>query len=312
MNSIGQLDLISLFFLLGILAGFFRSDLKFSEGVSTFMSIFLLTALGLKGGYEVQKTAELSGLVMAVSIGWMSCLIIPVVIYFLLKNSLGAANAAALGASYGSVSAVTFVAGQSFLHASSIDFSGHMVAVMALMEIPAIVVALILVLKHGGGKASRSAMIKAFTGKSVILLLGGFFIGLLMNEMTWNSLKPVFVDSFKGILAIFLMDLGVSAQKQFKDVWKYKWQALLIGIALPVLMGTLGLFVAKLAGLSLGDTVLLATLVGSASYIAAPAAIRSAVPDANPALYVALPLGLTFPFNVFFGIHFYHFVASSF
>jgi uncharacterized protein len=305
-----QMDLISLFFLLGIIAGVARSDLKFSEGVSGFLSIFLLLSLGLKGGYEVQNSADVQSLIAALGLGFISCLFIPKVIFVLFRKKMSIANAAALAAGYGSVSAVTFVTAQSYLSAQGVSFSGHMVAVMAFMEIPAIVVALFLVMSQQSEVTSRGALRRAVTGKSVFLLLGGFALGMVLNESTWISLKPIFSDSFKGILALFLIDLGMAAQKQFREVYQSFTRALCVGLLLPLTFGTLGLLFAHQMHLSQGDSVLMAVLIGSASYIAAPAAIRASLPHANPALYIALPLGLTFPFNIFLGIPYYFTLAQ--
>lgn len=302
-----QMDLIVLFFLLGMLASWMGSDLEVPENVSKFLSIYLLMSLGLKGGHEIRAATDLSGLGPALAVGLASCAVIPAYLIFVLKKVLGPADAAALGASYGSVSAVTFIAARGLLENQNIPFNGYMVAVMAIMEIPAIVVALYLYGLYSRDRNAKEISLgkSVFTAKSVVLLLGGVVIGYLMNEPSYQSLKPVVSDAFKGLLAIFLLDLGVVAQRQLRSAWKFKTWALVIGCLVPIVHGTVGLICASALGLQPGDQVLIAVLIGSASYIAAPTAVRSSIPKANASLYVALPLAMTFPINVVLGIPYY-------
>lgn len=299
-------DLIILFFALGAFASWIKSDLEVPEAASKFLSIFLLLALGLKGGHEVRFAESLSGLLPSLTLGILSCVLLPLVMVALMRKQLGIANASALAASYGSVSAVTFIAAQGMLENEGIGFSGYMVAVMALMEIPAILVAVYFYQRFSNGKDSKGPIfLKILSAKSVLLLLGGFFIGLAMNEKSWEGISPVIQGSFKGVLAFFLLDLGVIAQKQIREAWKFKTVVLPLAILFPIAFGTLALSIGHMLGIAQGDLVLLATLVGSASYIAAPAAMRSSIPSANPSLYLALPLALTFPMNLLFGIPLY-------
>lgn len=305
-GQLANIDLVILFFFLGMIGSWARSDLEIPEPVSKFLSIFLLLSLGLKGGHEVRATENLSGFGFTLAIGLLACLVIPLYLFHWLKRNIGPANAAALAASYGSVSAVTFIAAQGYLTNEGTLFSGYMVAVMALMEMPAIIVALLVYREANGAATAKGGLDwSVFSAKSVVLLGGGFLIGLLMNEPSWNSIAPVVKDSFKGFLAFFLLDLGVQAYRQLHRAWQFKWRALLLGIGLPLLHGSLTLLVARLIGINPGDSILIASLVGSASYIAAPAAVRQSIPDANPGLYVSLPLALTFPMNVLFGIPLY-------
>ncbi len=305
--SFANFDLIILFFALGAFASWVKSDLEIPESVSKFLSIFLLLSLGLKGGHEVSSAESLGGFLPALSIGLISCLTIPVVLVVALRSRLGIPNASALAASYGSVSAVTFVTAQSILEKEGISASGFMVAVMALMEIPAILVAVFFYQKFSKKESdqNRSAWTSIFSAKSVVLLLGGFLIGLLMNDVSWKGIAPVVQGSFKGVLAFFLLDLGFVAQKQLKQAWKFKFTALVVAIVFPLFFGFLTLVASVWAGVSQGDQILLAVLVGSASYIAAPASVRSSIREANPSLYLALPLALTFPMNLIFGIPLY-------
>jgi len=307
MSHLANFDLIILFFILGAFASWIRSDLEVPDSVSKFLSIFLLLSLGLKGGHEVRVAENLFGFLPTLSIGLISCFALPVVLFFALKNRLGIANASALSASYGSVSAVTFITAQGILENEGISFSGYMVAVMALMEIPAILIGVFLYQKFSSAShiGNRSLLKSILSTKSVVLLLGGFFIGVSMNEGSWGGIAPVVQDCFKGVLAFFLLDLGIIAQRQLREAWKSKAIASPIAIFTPLIFGSIALVAGHFLGLSQGDQILLGVLVGSASYIAAPAANRSSIPEANPSLYLALPLALTFPMNLVVGIPLY-------
>lgn len=307
MSHLANFDLIILFFVLGAFASWVKSDLEIPESVSKFLSIFLLLSLGLKGGHEVRIAENLAGFYPALSIGMISCLVLPVLLVFTFRNRLGLANACAVSAAYGSVSAVTFVAATGILENETIGFSGYMVAIMALMEIPAILLAVYFYQKFAGeSRFLHQSLFKSiFSAKSVVLLLGGFAIGLAMNQSSWSSLSPVVQGCFKGVLAFFLLDLGLVAQKQLREAWSFKTIAIPIAVLGPLLFGGSALVLASWAKITQGDQILLAVLVGSASYIAAPAAVRSSIPKANPSLYLAMPLALTFPMNLVFGIPFY-------
>lgn len=306
MNHLANFDLIILFFILGVFASWIKSDLQIPDSVSKFLSIFLLLSLGLKGGHEVRFAENLTGFFPSLTLGLISCLAVPVALFLAIKNRLGVANASALSASYGSVSAVTFITAQGILENDGLIFSGYMVAVMALMEIPAILIGVYLYQKFAkNADTTRSIFSTIFSAKSVVLLLGGFIIGLSMNDKSWVGISPVVQGAFKGVLAFFLLDLGIVAQKQLREAWKFKFLSFPIAVMFPLACGTLALLAGHWLGIMRGDLVLLATLVGSASYIAAPAAMRSSIPSANPSLYLALPLALTFPMNLIFGIPFY-------
>ncbi|MFP5520421.1 MAG: sodium-dependent bicarbonate transport family permease, partial [Bdellovibrionia bacterium] len=271
-----------------------------------FLSIYLLLAIGLKGGYQVQTADSLNGFASTLLLGLISCIIIPLIIFHFFKKQLGVINSSALGACLGSVSAVTFVTAQGALGNSSLESSGFMVAVMALMEIPAVIIALYLFQRDNQNTVSVWQPLKgALTNKSVILLVSGFLVGMVLNEKTWVDFEPFTLGIFKGMLGLFLLDLGVGAQEKFSDAIKFKMTSLLTGIILPLAFGTLFAFLGSAAGLRDGDAFLLAVLTGSASYIAAPAAIRAVAPTANTALYVGIPLGITFPFNILIGIPYY-------
>lgn len=305
MTALTSFDPIFLFFFLGMLGAWIRSDLEISPAVSKFLSVFLLLSLGLKGGHEVALTSDPQGFYLVCLIGLSSCVGIPLYLFPMLRRKLGDSNAAALAACYGSVSAVTYVAAQEYLTSHGIAYSGFMVALMALMEIPAILIALYLrslsLPKESDSKNSPSL----FAAKSVLLLLGGFFIGFVMNDSSWKDIAPAVQGNFKGVLIFFLIDLGLAAQPRLKEAWRHRWTAILCGCLLPLAHGVAIILIASACGVSPGNQILLAVLAGSASYIAAPAAIRATVPEANPSLYVALPLALTFPMNVIFGIPLY-------
>lgn len=312
MFDLAKIDLIPLFFFLGMIAAWLKSDLEIPEPISKFLSIYLLLSLGLKGGQEVAKAVSPAALLVSVLLGLLFCWLISKTFFAALKRPLGAANAAGLAASFGSVSAVTYIAAEALLTNLKISFSGHMVAVMAIMEVPAIILALYYFRRSfdSTGVQLPSFQGGLFSAKSVVLLLGGFVIGSVMPPASFEQIAPVFKDPFKGVLAFFLLDLGILAQRQLHSAWAYKAKALVVGIMGPLVFGTMMSLVATASGLERGDVFLLSVLAGSASYIAAPAAIRSSIPGANPSLYVALPLGLTFPFNLTLGLPYYFWLSG--
>lgn len=310
MSLLSSFDFIILFFILGLVASWLKSDLEVPPQISQFLSIFILLSLGLKGGHEVKVAENLSNFLPTLLIGLGTCIAIPLVIFFSFRKNLGQANAAALAASYGSVSAVTFVTANAILENIGMSSSGYMVAIMALMEVPAIIIGIYLYQKFDNTHSSKNQnLLKSiFTTKSVILLLGGFVIGLIMNDISWKGIAPVVKDCLKGLLGIFLLDLGIQAQKQLRDASKHKFVALIIALFIPIIFGSIALIFAHLLGLASGDKILISVLAGSASYIAAPASIKSTIPTANLSLYLALPLAMTFPMNLIFGVHFYIFL----
>lgn len=304
---------IILFFALGVFAALIKSDLEIPEQISKALSIFLLLSIGLKGGHELSSTDNLSGFLPVIFVGLGSCILIPIFFFIIFKNLIGKNNAGALAACYGSVSAVTFITAQSVLESQNLQYSGFMVATMALMEIPAILIGIYLYQKSNHDQKTENGFLlfrSVVTTKSVVLLLGGFVIGLCMDADSWAGISTMIQGCFKGVLCFFLIDLGMLAQRQFKDILKYKISVLVIALIMPIVFGSVALFFGHILGLSAGNQVLLSVLVGSASYIAAPAAIKSSIPNANPGLYLGLPLALTFPMNLLFGIHFYIYLAQ--
>lgn len=296
-------------FVLGGIAVAVRSDLKFPQELYTGLSIFLLLAIGLKGGHELAN-APLAAVVWPAVATLAAGVMIPVVAYFVLKRlgRFSVADAAALAAHYGSVSAVTFAATLTFLDAKGEPYEGFLPALVALMEVPAIVIALLLARLNtpgagaDGGRVWGRLLHEVFAGRSIVLLLGGLAIGYVSTDANFDRVAPVFVNLFFGALVLFLLDMGMVAAKRLREVGQAG--AFLIGFALlmPVLNGAGGVLLGQWSGLGVGGSTVFGVLCASASYIAAPAAVRVALPEANPAYYLTASIGLTFPFNLTLGI----------
>lgn len=313
-----------LFFFLGLLAIAVKSDLEIPNQIGKFLSIYLLFDIGVKGGEELFHSG-LSFLVIKVII---ACLIlsftIPFLVYKILRIKLDVYNAGAIAATYGSISAVTFATSISFLESSKVSFGGYMVAGMALMESPAIIAGLILVgigvknsLKKEEGTSSNNRSIKSilheavFNG-SVFLLVGSLIIGILSGKAGEEELRPFVNDIFKGMLSLYMLDMGLLAGKRLGELKKSGPFLILFALIYPVVFSVLGMVVAYLIGLDRGDALLLTVLTASASYIAVPAAMRIAVPKANMSLLLPMSLGITFTFNVTLGIPFYFSIITKF
>jgi hypothetical protein len=300
-----------LFFFLGMLAVFFKSDLEIPQPLPKLFSLYLLMAIGFKGGYELAKSGINNQIALTLIASVVMACIVPIYTFFILKIKLDSANAAAIAAAYGSISAVTFITASSFLEKLHISYGGHMVAALALMESPAIVVGLILVrvFKEKNGKEEAFSWSKvlheAFLNGSVFLLVGSVIIGMLTGEKGWEKLEPFTQGIFYGALTFFLLDMGLVAAKRIRELGKTG--SFLIGFAvlIPVINAMVGILIAKVLGFEQGNALLFAVLCASASYIAVPAAMRMTVPEANPSLYVSMALALTFPFNIIIGIPLY-------
>lgn len=320
MPDMGSLELVRanllspmvLAFLLGIFATLARSDLRIPEDLYSALSIYLLLAIGLKGGAAVSATSLESfwapGLA-TLALG----VVVPAWCYVALRRlgRFGVADAAALAAHYGSVSAVTFIASLGFLEAVGAKAEGFMPALVALLEVPAIVLAL-LVARRQGDAAGRwgEALREIVTGKSIVLLLGGVAIGFASGARGLDEVKPFFVDPFQGALCLFLLEMGMTAARRFRDLAQVGTFLAAFAIAAPIANGALGVGVGAFAGLSLGGATVLGAMASSASYIAAPAAVRIGIPEANPAYYLTASLAITFPFNLTLGIPLYHAIAQ--
>jgi len=315
------LDPSILFFVFGAVAGLIRSNLEIPPQVSRFLSLYLLMALGLKGGFALAKSGLTVNVATGLGIAVLLAILVPILGYFILRRVLNGFDAVALAATYGSVSAVTFITATQHLENIGMPFGGHMSASMALMESPAIVIGVVIanLLRRQAGQSTRAPALRlgkvlheSFTDGAQLLLLGAMVIGILTGERGQAAMHPFSVDLFKGMLAFFLLDMGLLAARNFKEVLgKSKW-VLAYAILGPLTHATIALLLCRFAGVSAGDGALLMTLAASASYIAVPAVLRFAIPEANPSLYFGLSLGLTFPLNIVLGIPFYAKVAAQF
>jgi uncharacterized protein len=323
-----------LFFFLGMLAIFVQSDLEIPNPLPKLFSLYLLVAIGFKGGHELSESG-LSPLIIATLLAAVfMASVVPVYSFFILKIKLDNYNAAAIAATYGSISAVTFITASSLLDKLQIPYGGHMVAALALMESPAIVVGLILV-RVFAAKEKEAAKVRmlasndkelleaieqeestdtswsevlreAFLNGSVLLLIGSVIIGVLTGLDGWNKVH-LFIekDIFYGALMFFLLDMGLVAARRIQDLRQTGMFLIGFAVFMPIGNALVGILLAKVIGMGQGDALLFAVLCASASYIAVPAAMRMTVPEANPSLYVSMALAITFPFNIIVGIPIY-------
>lgn len=305
-----------LFFALGTFAVIVKSDLEIPESISKFIALYLLFAIGFKGGQELAHSGFTPEIIYSLLFGLAIASAIPLYTFFILKRKMTISDAGAVAAAYGSVSAVTFVAAVSFLEAQKIPFGGHMVAVMALMESPAIIMGVILMMKYDEDTRSKGKLTEtikhSFTNGSVLMILGSLVIGLIADTKQAEGIKPFTTDIFKGFLAIFLLEMGMVTARRFSAFRKYGWFATVFAIIIPLINGCL---VAAISGLfihDIGNRFIFAILAASASYIAVPAAMRLASPKADPGLYIPMALGITFPFNITIGMPLYYLIVNSF
>jgi hypothetical protein len=304
-------DPVILFFILGLTAGLIRSDLKIPSVMYESLSIFLLLAIGLKGGVSLSQynPEELLGPIFVIV---AAATMVPIIGFSIARfvGRYDRANAGALAAHYGSVSVVTFAVASSFLMRQAVDAEGYMSVFLVILEIPGLLIGIALARMGESQTRWLSLIHEILTGKSIVLLVGGLVIGYVCGEEGASSITPVFFVLFKGLLAIFLLEMGLVTAGRVSDLRRSGAFLLGFGVVMPVLAATIGLLTAWALGLSVGGSTLLATLFASASYIAAPAAVRMAVPEANPSLSIASSLGVTFPFNITIGIPLY-FAASQ-
>lgn len=306
---------VVLFFVLGVLAGVMKSDLKIPEALYKSLSIFLLIAIGFKGGVSMAKYEIMEVLPIALSMVVLAALV-PLTAYPILRKlgKFSQADAGAISAHYGSVSAVTFAVGIAFLEGLKETSEGYMVLIMALMEIPALVTGTILARAGAGGKTEwRKLLHEILTGTSIFLMVGGVIVGYYAGVVKLVSpLDKMFMDLFMGVLALFLLEMGLLASARLQVI-RAKGPFLIgFGILFPLTAGFFGAFLGASFDLSLGGTMMLAVLYASCSYIAAPAAMRIAVPEADPAVSIGASLGITFPFNIFIGVPIYYEMAKFF
>lgn len=302
---------VVLFFVLGVVAGLLRSDLKIPGSIYEALSIFILLAIGLKGGVELAKY-QVSELLLDGLIIVLIGAVIPLVAFPALRllGRMSRADSASIAAHYGSVSVVTFSVGITLLGHELLDFEGYLIVYLVLLEIPALMIGVILA-RHGQGEVRWGKLLhEVFFGKSIYLLAGGLLIGFVAGSEGIKPLDKLFFDLFKGVLALFLLEMGLVASTRIAALREYGVFLAIFAVLMPLFSATLGTFTGWMLGLSVGGTFLLATLYASASYIAAPAAMRIAVPEANPALSIGASLGMTFPFNIFVGIPIYLWMAK--
>lgn len=298
-----------LFFLLGVIAVKLKSDLEIPPNSSKFISLYLLFSIGFKGGQELAHSHFTMEIVWSLLFGILIALIIPIYTYFILRKKFNVFDSGAIAAAYGSVSAVTFVTAASFLEIQHMTFSGHMVAVMALMEAPAIIVGVILIRLFDDKKEVNTSILSivkhSFTNGSVLLILGSLIIGLLASDEQALGIKPFTNDLFKGFLAIFLLDMGIVSGKKLNDFLKSGWFAVVFALVIPLINGCLVALLSQLVTHDIGNRFMLSILAASASYIAVPAAMKIAVPKANPGLFLPMTLAITFPLNITLGMPIY-------
>jgi len=302
-----------LFFILGLTATLARSDLSIPEAIAKAMSLYLMMAIGFKGGVGVAQHGLDATLVLAILAGICLSAAIPLIAFrlLLLTSNLPRVDAAAVAAHYGSISIVTFLAATQALDLSGIKFEGYMVAVAAAMETPAIIAALWLA-RTGESRLDMTTLREVMLNGSIVMLVGSFLIGIATGTNGLKAIAPFIVDPFKGVLCLFLLDMGIIAGRGLREGRKsLTLPVVLFGLYMPLIGGALGALSSWLVGLSLGSTALMITLAASASYIAVPAALRLALPEARPAIYLPLSLGVTFPFNLTIGIPLYVAIAAA-
>ena len=298
-----------LFFLLGITATRLKSDLEIPPNSSKFISLYLLFSIGFKGGQELAHSHFDLEIIYSAIFGVFIAIIIPVYCFFILKRKFSIENSGAIAAAYGSVSAVTFVTAISFLEIQKYTFSGHMVAIMALMEAPAIIIGVILMKifnKNEVIKTKMKSVVKhSLTNGSVLLILGSLLIGYLASDQQAMGIKPFTTDIFKGFLAIFLLDMGILSGKKLNVFIKSGWFPVVFAIIIPLINGSLVALLSQLVSNEIGNRFIFAILAASASYIAVPAAMKIVAPKANPGLFLPMALAITFPYNITFGMPIY-------
>jgi len=305
-----------LFFILGIIATIIKSDLEIPESSFKFISLYLLFSIGFKGGQELQHSSFDLEIIYCLIFGLFISAIIPFYTFFILKRKVSISDSGAIAAAYGSVSAVTFVSAVSFIQLQNIKFGGYMVAVMALMEFPAIIVGVILMKKYdkeAENKVSILSIIKhSFSNGSVLMILGSLVIGVISDSKQAEDIKPFTTDIFKGFLALFLLEMGMTTAKRFTAFRKNGKFVFVFALIIPLINGCVVAFFSQFVTAEIGNRFIFAILAASASYIAVPAAMRLAAPKADPGLYIPMALAVTFPFNITLGMPIYYFIIQQF
>lgn len=303
-----------LFFVLGIIAVYLKSDLEIPANSSKFISLYLLFAIGFKGGQELAQEPFTAEIGWSLLFGIAISMIIPIYCFFILRKKFNVFDSGAIAAAYGSVSAVTFVTAIAYLESMDLSVQGHMVAIMALMESPAIIVGLIMISlfqKEGSARIKkRAALQHSLTNGSVVLILGSLVIGILADAKHAADIKPFTDDLFKGFLAIFLLDMGITSGRKLKSFFAFGWFPLLFAIVLPILNGIAFAYLSSIVTDDVANRFMFGILAASASYIAVPAAMKITAPQANPGLFLPMALGITFPVNITIGMPIYMLVVQ--
>lgn len=300
-----------LFFFGGMIATLVKSDLEIPKPLPKLFSLYLLLAIGFKGGHEVLESGFTSEIILTLLTAVAMACLVPIYSFLVLKLKFDTYNAAAIAATYGSISAVTFVTAGSFLDKANVAYGGHMIAALALMESPAIIVGLVLVRLYAARKPGDEdfswgeVLREAFLNGSVVMLMISLFTGYFTGEAGWHKMKPFVDDMFYGVLVFFLLDMGLVSAKRLGDLKKAGTFPILFSVLMPVFNALFGIVIAAIIGMSQGNALLFSVLCASASYIAVPAAMRMSVPEANPSIYISMALALTFPFNIVVGIPVY-------
>jgi len=307
-----------LLFFLGMAATLLRSDLDIPQPITRGLSLYLLFSIGMHGGVELSRNGFHVTTLLPLGAGVLASALLPVATFAVLRRRLGPDDAAAIAATYGSISAVTFITATSFLEDQGVGFGGHMVAAMALMESPAILVGVLLARRFGdadasaaGGRAWGPLLREALLNGPVFLLLGSLLVGLATGEQGWAAVKPFAHEPFRGVLCLFLLDMGLIAARRLGALRASGLFLTGFAVAVPLVAATAAIAAAALMRLSPGDALLFTVLCASASYIAVPAAVRVALPRANPSLYLPMSLAVTFPFNIAVGIPLYYSVIRA-
>jgi hypothetical protein len=318
----GLLEPAILFFAFGLFAGTIKSNLEIPPQIARFLSLYLLMALGLKGGFAIAKSGLGGEVAITLACAIMLAIVVPLLGYLILRSIVSGFDAAAIAATYGSVSAVTFITATQYLEGAGLAYGGHMAAAMALMESPAIVIAVLLANRTRRmmavgetSDASSAAQVRKLLHESLtdgaqMLLLGSLAIGMVTGEVGRAAMQPFSGDLFKGMLAFFLLDMGLLAARNLPGLKGISPLVLLYALAAPFAHAALAYALARWFGIGPGNTALLMVLAASASYIAVPAAIRYAIPEANPSLYFSMSLAITFPLNLIVGIPLYAGIAQ--
>lgn len=305
-----------LYFILGIIAVYLKSDLEIPNNSSKFISLYLLFAIGFKGGQELSHETINSEVIWSMLFGISIAVIIPLYTFFILKRKLNVYDAGAIAAAYGSISAVTFVTAVSYLESHQLELHGYMVAIMALMESPAIIIGLVLISlfnKEQTQKINKLEILRhSLTNGSVLLILGSLIIGFLANAKQAQGIQPFTNDLFKGFLAIFLLDMGITSGRKLKSFFAHGWFPFAFALVIPLVNGVIFACLSGFVTDDISNRFIFAILAASASYIAVPAAMKITVPKANPGLFLPMALAITFPVNITIGMPIYFYIVQHF